>query len=274
MRLRQLFTPVKSMTIDEMKTYAQKQTDGSYTLLDVRQPKEYDQVHIPGAVLMPLPELDVSADKLAPEKPIIVYCAVGGRSRVAAQLLSGKGFSTVYNLKGGIKAWQGATATGPREFNLDLISGEETAAEMIALAYEMEGGLARFYESAREKATDPDVEDLLTTLIKFESTHQRALAELYKTIAPEEDNLAVTAQRSMIEGGFPLPGFLKENEPYLQAVTDILQLAMMVEAQALDLYLRFAEKTETDDAKQSLFVIAGEERKHLAALARLYERKI
>ena len=60
---------------------------------------------------------------LDPEKPTLVHCAVGGRSRVAAQMLSGWGFKEVYNLAGGIKAFEGHKATGPRELNLDLVTG-------------------------------------------------------------------------------------------------------------------------------------------------------
>jgi len=42
-------------------------------LLDVRQPKEYDSGHIPGATLIPLPNLTDSLDRLDPEKPVVVY---------------------------------------------------------------------------------------------------------------------------------------------------------------------------------------------------------
>ncbi len=66
---------------------------------------------------------------------------MGGRSRAAAQLLAGKGFKEVYNLKGGIKAWQGHTAAGPAEMGMILLSGDETASDIIILAYGMEHGL-------------------------------------------------------------------------------------------------------------------------------------
>ena len=64
---------------------------------------------------------------------------------MAAQLLSGQGFREVYNLKGGIKAWQGVKAVGPVELNLDLIRGDESPGEIIILAYGMEEALRRFY---------------------------------------------------------------------------------------------------------------------------------
>lgn len=47
--------------------------EGDYTLLDVRQPKEYANTHIPGAKLIPLPELADRLDELDPGKPVVTY---------------------------------------------------------------------------------------------------------------------------------------------------------------------------------------------------------
>lgn len=71
--LSKLFTPVESKSAEEARAYMAEHTEGTYTLLDVRQPVEYEQSHIPGAVLMPLPELTDSLADLDPEKPVIVY---------------------------------------------------------------------------------------------------------------------------------------------------------------------------------------------------------
>ena len=140
-QLTKLFTPVESLETEEAKDYMARHREGEYTLLDVRQPGEYEEEHLPGARLMPLPQLPDTYKDLDPEKPTLVHCAVGGRSRVAAQMLSGWGFKEVYNLAGGIKAFYGPKATGPRELNLDLVRGDETPAEIITLAYGMEKAL-------------------------------------------------------------------------------------------------------------------------------------
>jgi rhodanese-related sulfurtransferase len=73
MQLRKLFTPVASKSADQAKKYMEEQPEGSYTFLDVRQPSEYEASHIPGATLIPLPDLPDSLDKLDPEKPTVVY---------------------------------------------------------------------------------------------------------------------------------------------------------------------------------------------------------
>ena len=73
MRWKQLLTPVRSMDAEEAKTYIADQKEGTFTLLDVRQPGEYEKARIPGAKLIPLPELSDGIGELDPERPVIVY---------------------------------------------------------------------------------------------------------------------------------------------------------------------------------------------------------
>jgi hydroxyacylglutathione hydrolase len=83
--------------------------DGSKPLvLDVREPWEYAQGHIPGAKLMPLGQLSSLASELDPSEPVAVVCASGNRSQSAAALLGQKGFNKIYNLADGMYAWQSA----------------------------------------------------------------------------------------------------------------------------------------------------------------------
>jgi len=61
------------MDAEEAKTYIADQKEGTFTLLDVRQPGEYEKARIPGAKLIPLPELSDGIGELDPERPVIVY---------------------------------------------------------------------------------------------------------------------------------------------------------------------------------------------------------
>ena len=72
-KLKQLFEPVEGVGPDEARKFLEEHKEGTFTLLDVRQPKEYDQGHIPGAKLIPLPQLADSLDQLDPEKPVLTY---------------------------------------------------------------------------------------------------------------------------------------------------------------------------------------------------------
>ncbi len=71
--LKKLFTPVKSINSQEAKKFMADRKEGAYTLLDVRQPGEYEGEHIPGAKLIPLPGLKESLSQLDKQKPVIVY---------------------------------------------------------------------------------------------------------------------------------------------------------------------------------------------------------
>jgi rhodanese-related sulfurtransferase len=73
MRWKQFLTPVASMDTEEAKAYMAEHEEGTFTLLDVRQPGEYENSRIPGAKLMPLPELADRLGELDPDKPVIPY---------------------------------------------------------------------------------------------------------------------------------------------------------------------------------------------------------
>ena len=74
-------------------------------LLDVRTPGEFAGGHIPGAILIPVQEIERRVNELEPkDKPIVVYCASGGRSASAAHFLTLSGYKEVFDL-GGIGNW-------------------------------------------------------------------------------------------------------------------------------------------------------------------------
>jgi len=75
------------------------------TLLDVRQPFEYEMCHIGGSKLIPFEELERRMGELEKTAEIVVYCHVGVRSARAAEFLTSRGFKSIKNLKGGIRAW-------------------------------------------------------------------------------------------------------------------------------------------------------------------------
>lgn len=74
-------------------------------LLDVRQPDEFEQSRIKGAVLIPLGDLPNRLDELPTDRPIVVYCRSGHRSARAVEFLQNSGFQNVESLTGGINAW-------------------------------------------------------------------------------------------------------------------------------------------------------------------------
>ncbi|MCP5046171.1 MAG: rhodanese-like domain-containing protein [bacterium] len=112
MSLINYFKPVKNITVAEAREMMEGKDPSEYCLLDVRRLSEHREKHVPGSVLIPVAELPDRLNELDPEKLTIVYCAIGGRSRAGASILGEAGFREVYNMKGGIKAWNGPTGEG------------------------------------------------------------------------------------------------------------------------------------------------------------------
>lgn len=79
-------------------------------ILDVRTPAEWNEGIIEGATMANIYEKDFEAQlaKLDKEKPVAVYCKVGGRSGQVMAKMQELGFKEVYNLNGGMDAWKGA----------------------------------------------------------------------------------------------------------------------------------------------------------------------
>ena len=93
-----------NITAEEAKKIMDAETD--YVILDVRTQEEYDQGHIPGAVLIPDYEIETKAEEVLTDKDqqILVYCRSGRRSKNAAQILVELGYTNIKEF-GGILDW-------------------------------------------------------------------------------------------------------------------------------------------------------------------------
>ena len=81
-------------------------TDQAFILIDVRQPEEHAESQIPGARLMPLDTCPEAFLELDQAQTYVLHCRLGGRSAKAQGMMLALGFQKVYNLTGGIEAWQ------------------------------------------------------------------------------------------------------------------------------------------------------------------------
>lgn len=83
-----------------------KQSPDKLTIIDVRNPEEFAEKHIPGAINIPLPELEYRSKELSKDAIIITACGKGGgRSAQGAELLKQLGFSNANYLCGGTFGW-------------------------------------------------------------------------------------------------------------------------------------------------------------------------
>jgi len=251
---------------EDLQIYIAEHREGTYQLIDVRQPEEYEQFHLPGSRLIPLPLLVDSMEELDLARDLIIYCSVGGRSRMAAHFLARRGFNRVLHLQGGIEAWEHRTAASPPELHLQFLRGDESAIEAATIACRFETGLEQFYRAAFDGSRIAGVRDLLEKLLKAEEIHKHKLVRLLESLGAEPES---PAPDGLMEGGLKIDDFLARNDYYLKSAQDCLELAMMIEIQSLDLYLRMAQTCADAAAKQLFHQLGEEEKAHLNALADL-----
>ena len=77
-------------------------------ILDVRQPEEWTQFHIPGATLIPLGDLPNRLNEVPKDKEVVVVCRTGHRSAQGRDILKNAGFTKVTSMAGGVTQWQTA----------------------------------------------------------------------------------------------------------------------------------------------------------------------
>ncbi len=116
-----LFKPKSTASADGLPreisvSEASTMRDAGAFVLDVREPSEWEQVHIPGATLIPLGELASRVDELPKDQKIVVICHSGNRSAKGRDTLLSAGFTQVTSVKGGMNQWEAA--------GLETVSGQ------------------------------------------------------------------------------------------------------------------------------------------------------
>jgi rubrerythrin len=202
------------------------------------------------------------------------------RSRSAATLLQGAGLDNVYSMKGGIKAWEGMTAHGEPESGMAYFSPAADVEEVVGLAWAMEEGSKSFYQGVSQQfENDREAGDMFHWLVAAENNHEKNLLQTYESLTGEKPDFAKLRAKfgdslsgSVMEGGIPV----KEALAWLQGkgVTDSLELAMSLEVNAFDLYIKMGRAIEDEQAQQVFAKLSEEEQVHLKKLADLLDKKI
>jgi len=180
----------------------------------------------------------------------------------------------VFNVAGGIKAWHAKTAIGPQGLGMDLFSGKEEPLEVLKVAYSLEQGLCEFYITMEKEAKNEKVKDLFAKLSAIEVKHQASIYTAYNDISDDElskDAFERMVEIKALEGGLSTREYLDLFNPDLNSETEVISLAMSIEAQALDLYQRVSSKIENSQSKDIINQIANEEKAHLTSLGKLLD---
>ncbi len=180
----------------------------------------------------------------------------------------------MFNVSGGIKAWNSKTAIGPQDLGMGIFSGKEEPLDVLKTAYSLEQGLCEFYIDMEKEAKHERVKALFAKLSEIEEKHQMSIYKAYNDISNREigrDEFEKMVEKKAIEGGLSTKEYLDIFNPDLTSEIDVISLAMSIEAQALDLYRRLSVKVENPGSKTIINNIANEEKTHLASLGKLMD---
>lgn len=271
------------MTVDavypeDLQAFTRQLGEENFALVDVRQPQEYVAGHIPGARLLPLPELESRITELKDSPNVIFYCRSGVRSRVAANLAEERlgPEIRVVNMVGGFTAWEDKDLRGlPR---LRVFEAPKTLAEALARAMDLEKGTQLFYLSAAETAQSgaPGLARTLRTLAAVEESHARVLHHRLQQEREKSgdsrkegfEKIYAALPGDILEGGLPLEEALARaagaGTAFCLEVTD---LALEIELSAYDLYRNLA--ASGDPGLKGIFLkLAEDELGHQRLLVR------
>lgn len=278
MILGSLFKPVKSILPDEVRAIIKEKSTDEYCLLDVRQPGEYEQGHLPGAELIPLAELQSNLDRLQTDKMTIVYCRSGNRSRSGIGILNGGGVGDVYNMEGGILAYNGLVAAGPPEAGVFCFSDNMTPEQLIAMAWYIEDGSQRYFDSVKNVTQDDEIKATLAGLLAHKTAHKATLAQLYQKISGQSTDAAFPAgvlpkpPHTVMAGCVSVPEAVKWSKN--KKVNAILDLLMALEANTFDLYLKLGRQAAPERARMVFMGLSEEEARHLEQLSSVFEKTL
>lgn len=266
---------ILDLTPETLRNFIQSHRETDYRLVDVRQPGEYEAAHIPGALLLPLPELVQSVSTLPLDKELVFYCRSGGRSLAAATMVADEGLTEnpIYNLSGGMLAWDGGLAVDhPR---IELFDMQAAPADLLMRAMNLEKGALKFYSHIQQQYADAGWSDVFGRLSKAEIGHARTVYHFWKQMAPDAsdfDTLFESLEGDVLEGGVSFPQAMERVASIRGAACiPLIELALQIEYAAFDLYRTMADRSPAPDAQQAFLSIAQAEKAHMGFLIKSIE---
>ncbi|MCX8021290.1 MAG: rhodanese-like domain-containing protein [Syntrophorhabdaceae bacterium] len=251
---------VKGIDADEARKLLEQNPD--INLIDVRQPEEYKEGHIPGATLIPLPELPDRLNEIDRDKTIVVYCRSGRRSLAASQLISNVIEKDIYNMEGGILAWSGLKSKGTIDEGIKIFAGVDDPEEIISLLYSLEEGSRDFYLSIADNFKEEDRKRIFIDLARDEEKHMGIISRWSKTKLPPREAM-------FMESGISVRDTIERVKKEGEGIIEILELSMGIEINGIDLCMLLLKKGNIGISREVLLKIIGEEKGHIRKLSKL-----
>ncbi len=262
--------PIHPITPDELRTFMGQHHESEYLLLDVRQPGEYTEAHIPGAKHIPLPELEERLGDLPGDRDVVFYCRSGRRSQAGATLAAeGDGVGgTLYNLTGGITAWNGQTL--PDLPKVQVFDRARSREELLLQAMELEKGAWRFYRTLLERFASEPYAHVFEVLAKEEEAHARLIHHHLEKTGRETgafDRAFEALEGELMESGERLEEAVDRVEALEgDRCLDLMEMSLDVEYAAYDLHRTIAERSGEEETREAFWSIAQAEKGHMRTL--------
>lgn len=262
----------QDISVGQLRQYREQHHEQEYLLVDVRQADEYAKGHLPGSILIPLGEIPERMGELPVDKDIVFYCRSGQRSRGAALLTGSQPYvaGTVFNLLGGILAWDGQVLTeGPKLKIFDLAGSDQ---DLLLRAMDLERGAERFYLALRQRYGNIPWANSLAALAGAEEAHARMIYRFWaegQTDPPPFAAVYAALAGEVVEGGTSSAALVAmlEEQP-LEPCRATLEMALAIEYGAYDLCRAMAHRFQGRPLAAVFNSIAEMEKEHIQLAAK------
>ena len=150
----------------------------------------------------------------------------------------------------------------------------ESLPAILIAAYSLEQGLEEFYQLMAKRVENNSAQMIFERLAGIEEKHKERIFAEYGNIESAPNNrkeFEKQIQADYMEGGMTTEEYLQMFMPNQDSPQDVIELAMSIESQALDLYQRAADRHKDSDISSFFQRMSGEEKEHLLRLGELME---
>jgi sulfur-carrier protein adenylyltransferase/sulfurtransferase len=261
----------QDINVERLREYMTQHEENEYLLVDVRQPDEYAKGHIAGSILIPLGEIPQRMRELPVDKDIVFYCRSGKRSRGAAIFIGSRPYAagTVFNLTGGILAWDGHLLPDTPNLKVFDLSGSEQ--EILLQAMDLERGAERFYAALNKRYAAVAWAQNLAILAGAEEAHARTIYRFWaerQSDPPNFETVYAGLGGDIVEGGFSGAALVAMLEKYpMEPCRATLEMALTIEYSAYDLSRNMAHRFRNQPLEAAFNAIAEAEKEHMRIAA-------
>ena len=261
---------IEDITAKELKKMLAERPLDSLEIIDVRQPVEYENGHVPGARLLPLNELPVRMGELTPDRDYVLYCHSGARSAMASDMLLEEGLikGKIFNLSGGFLAYDGKGMIGYPALNvfecgLDVCDSLLKAFELLKGAWTLYHGLAEVPQGKISCSLMADVAKL-----KYEQADW-----LYAMLRDRGLNLSdfktyfEQTKGEILQNGRGAAELLAWAKAEPRDCAELADLALNLEYAAFELYRDMARQTRLPAESAAFMQLAEAQKKSINLIA-------